>query len=81
MDGPTQSGDRGVDAVDDVAAVGSSVAEAACVRSDDESVECTVSLPDELAGDLDDFCRDQYLHREAAIRSLLADWLDGRSAE
>ncbi|ELZ13616.1 hypothetical protein C479_02186 [Halovivax asiaticus JCM 14624] len=80
MDGRLPAGDRGVDDVDGVA-VGSSVAEAECVRSDGEAVECTLSLPDDLAGELDDFCREQYLHREAAVRSLLAEWLDGRSVE
>lgn len=40
--------------------------------------ECTVTLPDDLGADLEDYCRARYVHREEAIRSLLADWLDRR---
>ncbi|WP_254862447.1 hypothetical protein [Halovivax gelatinilyticus] len=44
-------------------------------------VRCDVELSEELLAELDTYCRDEYLHREAAVTELLDDWLAQRTAE
>ncbi|MFC3957400.1 hypothetical protein [Halovivax cerinus] len=88
VDAADGEGDGVSDGADETDAVEAPVLERVSIRSEvgDRSptvddIECTIRLPDDLAGDLDDYCRRRYLPREDAVRSLLSDWLDGQAVE
>ncbi|WP_290814317.1 ribbon-helix-helix protein, CopG family [Halovivax sp.] len=43
--------------------------------------ECRVDLADDLAADLDVYCRTEHVHRDEAIRRLLEEWLERKRGE
>ena len=52
------------------------------ITVDDSMTEsCTVAFPEELLGELDRYCRENYMHRDAAVSQLLGEWLEKRSNE
>ncbi|WP_247731663.1 hypothetical protein [Halovivax limisalsi] len=52
-----------------------------CALDDRAMTTCEVTLPDELVADLDKYCRQSHLHREAAVGELLDAWLERTAAE
>ena len=52
------------------------------ITVDDSVTEpCTVAFSEELLGELDRYCRENYIHRDAAVSQLLGEWLEKRAKE